>query len=140
VEENEAWERLRAARVGHLATAGADGVPHVVPFVFAVDGRIAYWTVDAKPKRSRELKRLANIRANPKVEFVVDGYAENWDELWWVRASGTARILDPGDEWNRAIALLAEKYSPYQTTSPPGPVVAVDITRVVSWEASKGGA
>lgn len=141
MDEQEAWERLRSARVGHLATCGPDGSPHVVPFVFAFDGQTLYWAVDQKPKRSRDLKRLSNIRTNPNVEVVVDGYREEWSELWWVRAAGTARILEPNDdEWDRALALLAEKYPQYRDDPPPGPVVAIDITRFVSWEAGTGGA
>jgi PPOX class probable F420-dependent enzyme len=135
VDEGEAWDRLRSARVGHLATAGADGIPHLVPFVFTVEGRTIYWAVDAKPKRSRELKRLANIRANPNVEVVVDGYAEDWQALWWVRAKGVGRILDRGEEWDRALRLLAEKYPQYEANRPPGPAVAIDVARIVGWEA-----
>jgi PPOX class probable F420-dependent enzyme len=139
VDEREAWERLRSARVGRLATADRDGIPHVVPFVFAVDGRTIYWAVDAKPKRSPELKRLSNIRANPNVELVVDSYEEDWQELWWIRAKGTARVLDPGNEWDLGVLLLSEKYEQYRMDAPAGPVVAIDVTQVVSWEARKGG-
>ena len=135
MDEREAWERLRSARVGHLATISPDGSPHVVPFVFALEGRTLYWVVDAKPKQPGELKRLSNIRANPNVELVVDNYEEDWRALWWVRARGTARILSRGDEWDRALELLAQKYPQYRTAPPPGPVVAIDIARVVSWDA-----
>ena len=140
MDEHAAWERLRSARVGHLATCGPDGTPHVVPFVFVLDSTTLYWAVDAKPKRSRELKRLANIRSNPNVEVVVDAYQEDWRSLWWVRANGTARILEPGEEWNGALSSLAGKYPQYLDRPPPGPVVAVDITRLVGWEAGAGGA
>jgi PPOX class probable F420-dependent enzyme len=138
MDEADVWDRLKAARVGHLATSGPDGTPHVVPFVFAVEGRTIYWIVDAKPKRSRELKRVANIRANPDVEVVVDNYQENWRELWWVRAKGVARILEPGKEWERGIRLLTEKYRQYESNAPPGPVVAIDVVKVVGWEAGAG--
>jgi PPOX class probable F420-dependent enzyme len=140
MDEREAWDRLRAARVGRLATAGPDGIPHVVPFVFAVEDRTVYWAVDAKPKRSRELKRLANIRANPNVEILVDAYEEDWRQLWWVRAKGAARILDAGDESDRALQLLTRKYDQYGTDPPPGPMVAIEVAAVVSWEAREGGA
>jgi PPOX class probable F420-dependent enzyme len=140
VDEHEAWERLRSARVGHLATGGPGGTPHVVPFVFVLDSTTIYWAVDAKPKHSRELKRLANIRANPNVEVVVDSYQEDWRSLWWVRAAGTARILEPGEEWNRALAKLSEKYPQYRDNPPLGPVVAIDVTKLVGWEAGAGGA
>jgi len=135
MDETEAWQRLRSARVGHLATVGPGGRPHVVPFVFAADARTIYWSVDSKPKRSKELQRLSNIRADPRVQLVVDEYEEDWQALWWVRASGTARILQPGDEWDGAMAMLAEKYPQYRAALPPGPVVAIDIVEVASWDA-----
>ena len=135
MDETEAWQRLRSARVGHLATVGPGGRPHVVPFVFAADARTIYWSVDSKPKRSKELQRLSNIRADPRVQMVVDEYEEDWQALWWVRASGTARILQPGDEWDRAMAMLAEKYPQYRAAPPPGPVVAIDIVEVARWDA-----
>ncbi len=81
-----------------MATVSPSNRPHVVPFVFVLvehgDARVAYWAVDHKPKRSADLKRIRNLEANPAVEFVVDGYEEDWQRLWWVRCSGTARVVD----------------------------------------------
>ncbi len=136
MEEAEALRRLGQARVGRLATVDRQGVPHVVPFTFALDGRTLYWAVDRKPKRSTRLKRLDNIDANPNVALVVDHYEEDWDALWWVRAAGTARILVEGaGERDRALALLGEKYGQYRTSPPEGPVVAVDLVRVSGWQS-----
>jgi PPOX class probable F420-dependent enzyme len=135
VDEAEALRRLGQARVGRLATVDRQGVPHVVPFTFALDGRTLYWAVDRKPKRSTRLKRLDNIEANPNVALVVDHYDEDWDALWWVRASGTGRILVDAGERDRALRLLAEKYDQYRTAPPEGPVVAVDLVRVSGWES-----
>lgn len=132
----EALRRLGEARVGRLATADAAGVPHVVPFVFALDGETLYWAVDQKPKRSQSLKRLENVRANPNVEVVVDHYSDDWAALWWVRVSGTARVLEEGDEKREGLGLLQEKYPQYASEAPEGPVVAIDAVRVSSWEAS----
>ena len=42
---------LEAHRVGHLATTGADGMPHVVPVCYALDDDAIYFVADAKPKR-----------------------------------------------------------------------------------------
>ena len=50
-------ERVAAARVGRLATVGAGGAPHLVPFCFAVEGDVLYSAVDAKPKRTQRLQR-----------------------------------------------------------------------------------
>jgi PPOX class probable F420-dependent enzyme len=136
VESGQARKRLGEARVARLATADAGGVPHVVPFVFVLDGDTIYWAVDEKPKRTRDLKRLANIRANPNVDVVVDHYDEDWRTLWWVRASGPARVVDDDDEAYRALALLAEKYPQYRASAPQGPVVAVEIAHLRWWSTS----
>ena len=44
---------LEHCRVGHLATADARGVPHLVPVCFAVSDGALYITVDQKPKAIR---------------------------------------------------------------------------------------
>jgi PPOX class probable F420-dependent enzyme len=85
-----------AARIARLATVDALGTPHLVPIVFAVDGDRVYSAVDAKPKRSPALRRLANIAVNPHVAVLVDHYAEDWTTLWWVRADGTGQVASTG--------------------------------------------
>src|SRR5437763_4247439 len=77
--------RLTAARVARLATTDPDGRPHLVPIVFAIDGDTLYSAVDAKPKRSRKLRRVENARARPDVTVLVDHYDEDWAKLWWIR-------------------------------------------------------
>ena len=92
--EEEAQTRLAGARVARLATAGGDGQPHLVPVTFAIDGDLIYTTVDHKPKKSANLRRLRNIRENPRVALLADHYAEDWDELWWVRVDGWASVVE----------------------------------------------
>jgi PPOX class probable F420-dependent enzyme len=128
--------RLEAARVARLATAGADGAPHLVPIVFALDGDRIYFAVDSKPKRTRDLKRLANIAANPRVSVLVDHYDDDWSRLWWVRADGAARIVTEDTEAERALDALARKYPQHRQARPPGPVVAITVDRMTGWEAA----
>jgi PPOX class probable F420-dependent enzyme len=140
VDREEALERLRSARVGRLATVTPEDRPHVVPFVFAVVERdldvLAYWVVDRKPKRTERLQRLRNLERNPGAELVVDGYDEDWRALWWVRASGTGRVVeDASDERGAALSALAAKYPQYASDPPSGPVVAIDIERISGWRA-----
>lgn len=139
MDRDEVMERLGSARVGRIATLTPEDRPHVVPFVFALDDSSghprAYWAVDRKPKRSEHLQRLRNIEANPAVEFVVDGYDEDWDALWWVRASGTGRVVDADDERSTALGGLQAKYPRYADEPPTGPVVAIDIERISGWDA-----
>ena len=85
-------------RVAHLATADANGRPHVVPVCFAYLNRRIYIAIDEKPKRSLRLKRLRNIEENPRVALVLDRYDEDWSRLAWVLVQGTAAVLDRGPE------------------------------------------
>ncbi len=129
-------ERFAAARVARLATIDPDGRPHLVPIVFVLDGETLYTAVDEKPKRSRTLRRIENARARPDVTVLVDHYEDDWRRLWWVRLRGGARVLDEGDEADRALRLLTEKYEQYREQSPRPPVLAVDVTEWRGWSAS----
>jgi PPOX class probable F420-dependent enzyme len=128
-------DRLIAARVARLATTDPDGRPHLVPIVFALEGDTLYSAVDRKPKRSTKLRRIENARERPDVTILVDHYDEDWGRLWWIRLRGRARVLDDGEERERALVLLGEKYPQYRTEPPDGPVLAVDVTNVRDWSA-----
>jgi PPOX class probable F420-dependent enzyme len=104
--------------------------------VFAIEGDTLYSAVDRKPKRSRKLRRIENARARPDVTILVDHYDEDWGRLWWIRLRGRARVLDDGEERDRAFGLLQQKYAQYRTEPPVGPVLAVAITEVREWAAS----
>ena len=119
--------------MARLATIDPDGRAHLVPNVFAIDGDTLYSAVDRKPKRSRTLRRIEKARARPDVTILVDHYEDDWRRLWWIRLRGRARVLDEGDERERALALLAEKYPQYRDERPDGPVLAVDVTEVRAW-------
>lgn len=129
----EARERFAAARVARLATADAAGRPHLVPVVFAVRDDTVYSAVDAKPKRTTSLRRLANVAENSAVSLLVDHYEDDWERLWWVRADGHGRVLDgEAPEARRAIAWLRERYPQQRAT---GAVLAVDVRRWSGWAA-----
>jgi PPOX class probable F420-dependent enzyme len=128
-------ERVATARVARLASIDPDGRPHLVPIVFALDGDTLYTAVDAKPKRSRRLRRIENARERPDVTVLVDDYDEDWGRLWWVRLRGRARVLDAGEEAERALRLLAEKYEQYRREPPGFPVLGVDVREWHSWSA-----
>ena len=136
VDEAEARRRLAEARVGHLATVGADGRPGLVPFCFAVDGDVLYSAVDHKSKRSPQLRRLADIDAHPDVTVLADAWSEDWDRLWWVRARGRAHVTDDDAERAVAVRLLADKYDQYRRRPPEGPVVVVRMEELRWWSAT----
>lgn len=130
----ESRRRFAASRVARLATIRIDGRPHVVPVVFALDGCLIYSIIDAKPKKSPDLVRLANIRRDPHVSLLVDAYDEAWEHLWWVRADGLARVVASGPEYETAILLLRAKYSQYQdSTASFGAAVVIRVEHWRSW-------
>jgi PPOX class probable F420-dependent enzyme len=134
---DEARRRFEAARIARLATADESGRPHLVPMVFALHDDILVSAVDHKPKRTTALRRLANIADNPQVAVLVDEYGEDWNHLWWARADGSGRILNPGStEAKWAIDLLVVRYSQYGDHRPSGPVLAIDVQRWSGWSAS----
>ena len=136
--ESAARARFASARVARLATVGADGAPHLVPVVFAVSGDVIWTAVDAKPKRTRALRRLANIAAEPRVALLVDAYVdEDWSALWWARADGVARVVEASSAAGaRGLAALVERYPQYRASPPAGPVIEVAVQRWSAWAAS----
>jgi PPOX class probable F420-dependent enzyme len=129
-----AEERLAQARIGHLATVTREGRPHVVPVCFALAGGIVYTAVDQKPKRTRALARLENVRATGRASLLVDHYEEDWSRLWWVRVDGRAEVT----ESEAGLDALAAKYEQYRTARPAGPLIAIEPDRWRSWIPSEG--
>jgi PPOX class probable F420-dependent enzyme len=133
--------------VARLASITPEGGPHLVPVVFAVsnspglpaspDGamRTVYTAIDAKPKTTQRLRRLANIESNPQVSLLVDHYADDWTQLWWVRVDGVAAIHREGAVLDTGHRLLRAKYPQYQSVPLNGPVIAVTVGRWSSWHA-----
>lgn len=126
-------QRVADARVGRLATVSAEGRPHLVPCCYVLAGESLLSAVDAKPKSTKALRRLANVRATGHASLLVDHYAEDWSRLWWVRVDGRGRVIEEGPERDDALARLADKYEQYRRHPPPGPVLALDITRWTAW-------
>lgn len=132
---------LARHRVAHLATAGRDGAPHVVPLCFALDGDILYFVIDAKPKRrtGTGLQRMRNLLENPRVALVIDDYDEDWSRLAYVLVRGHAAVVDDAAETRRALTSLRAKYPQYRAMPLDGaehPVVRITPERVHVWRAS----
>ncbi|SER21231.1 TIGR03668 family PPOX class F420-dependent oxidoreductase [Natrinema salaciae] len=159
---------LERARVGSLATVDAEGRPHAVPICFALlepaaspadatgarrgdadggDGRRIVSAIDEKPKATRDLRRVRNVRTNPRVTLLVDRYREDWSRLAWIQVRGRARILEPdgttGDRptgaiHDAAVRVLENRYDQYADQDhalDDRPIVSIRVTRVVSWGA-----
>lgn len=137
VDPAEARRRFVAARVARFASVRPDGRPHLTPVTFARTGDdTVVWAVDHKPKAGRDLQRLRNIAHQPEVSLLVDHYDDDWRQLWWARADGTARVLRDGGERESAVDALVQRYAPYRDHRPEGPVVATDVHRWAGWSAS----
>jgi PPOX class probable F420-dependent enzyme len=127
---------IGAARLAHLATAGTDGQPHVVPICFVFDGKDFYSPIDEKPKRTSpaKLKRVTNIQANAQAALVIDRYSEDWKRLAYILIRGTANILYRGSAHAEAVRRLRRKYPQYrQMAIHTRPMIQVTPVRWTLW-------
>jgi PPOX class probable F420-dependent enzyme len=136
---------LDAHRLGHVATVGPDGMPHVMPVCYALDDEALYFVADLKPKRrpARLLVRLRNVRATGQAAFVVDDYDEDWTRLAWVLVRGPAAIVADAAVHAGALARLRGRYPQYRTMPLDDPVahpiVRIEPARVRAWRAAARG-
>lgn len=126
--------------MGHLATSGPEGKPHLVPICFVLEGGLLYTPIDGKPKRrpAESLRRIRNIRQNARVAFLVDVYEEDWSRLGFVLVEGEAEILREGEEFERAVHALRGKYRQYERVAiggPEGLIIRITPRRLSSWGA-----
>ncbi|MBI1725387.1 MAG: TIGR03668 family PPOX class F420-dependent oxidoreductase [Candidatus Tectomicrobia bacterium] len=131
---------LAGARVGRLATADAVGRPHAVPVVFACRGDSIYVPIDAKPKGDPlRLRRVRNIRENPRVVLLVDHYEEDWSRLGFLLVRGRASLLEgagAGGERGEAEDLLRAKYPQFgklAVSAGPGLMIRIEVEGRAAW-------
>jgi PPOX class probable F420-dependent enzyme len=136
MEIAELRRRFAASPVARLSTVRPDGGPHVVPIVFALDGDTVFSAVDAKPKRSTHLQRLANVRAEARCALLVDHYDDDWRRLWWVRADGTGEVIDVPPVGHPGIQALVQRFPQYRDEPPSGPLLVVTVQRWTGWTST----
>lgn len=130
---------LATARVAHLATAGVDGRPHVVPICFAWVPPVLYSAIDGKPKGHATLRRLRNIVDSGRAAVVVDTWNEDWSKLAYVLLEGPAVILTDGTERDEALLLLTAKYPQYDDLPLiDNVVIRITAERRVAWNGAAG--
>lgn len=129
----QARSRFADSPVAVLGTVGVAGAAHLVPVTYAVSGDRVYIAIDDKPKSGGELKRLRNIAENPRVCLLAQHYQEEWSGLWWARADGAARVIDPGDMPFGALGALVGRYAWYRAHPPTGPVIEVTVEKWSGW-------
>ena len=128
---------VQTQRVAHLATASAEGSPHVIPVCYAFDGQRFYTPLDEKPKRvaGNQLRRVRNIEARHQASLVIDQYDDDWTRLGYVLIHGRTDLLTP-EEATHAVALrlLRERYVQYLTMALERyPVIVITPDRITSW-------
>ena len=67
---------LGERRLGRLATADADGGPHVVPVGWSYNADLG--TIDVSGRAFASTKKFRNVQANPHAAFVVDDVLPPW--------------------------------------------------------------
>lgn len=131
---------LTAQRTCRVASAGADGRPHVVPLWFVWDGTALWLTSLVRSQRWADLAR------DPRVAVVVDA-GEQYDLLRGVEIAGTATPVGPVPrEDTGPVAELAEperlfarKYAGIEEFTPDGRHAWLRVVpeKVVSWDFRK---
>ena len=133
----EEREFLETARRGFLATVDGAGRPAVVPVCFALVEGTVVTPLDEKPKSAspEKLRRVRDIRANPRVALTVDHYEADWSRLGWLQVRGTATLLEPDENGHTTgVAALREKYDQYGSHAlSERPLIRIRPGHVVTW-------
>ncbi len=133
---------IDTARRAVLATIAPDGRPRLVPICFSLDAdrAVLYTPLDEKPKRHDDplaLARVRDIQADPRVSVLVDRWNEEWVRLAWLRAEGSARVLEPGVapiEHAAAVGALQARYPQYGNHRlEDRPIIAINLARITDW-------
>lgn len=117
---------LNSREVGRLAVATPDGVPHVTPVIFAMDGIFPVIATDYGTKKIKILKE------NQKASFVVDDVNPNKG----ITIQGTVEIFERGKEYLRLLKILFERFE-YYREHPWGegesPILKIVPEHISSW-------
>jgi PPOX class probable F420-dependent enzyme len=117
---------LRKHELCRMATASKDGMPHVVPVIYTLDGGDIIIAVDYGTRK------LKNLRENRRVALVVDTYRPNAGLM----VEGECEILERGKEYLRLLHVLFDRFEFYRR-DPWGegesPILKVHPTKCVMW-------
>lgn len=118
-------------RVCRVATAGAEGRPHLVPVVHVLAGDKIYFG------SGDDGRKVKNLRENPQITLTIDLYSEDWSQLRGVMVQGMARIIERGPRFKQARARLYAKYPQYKReaalSTSDSVIVEVTPTHVFTW-------
>ena len=119
-------EFLKSHDLSRMATVSAEGRPHVVPVVYAIDGPDVIVAVDYGTKK------LKNLRENNHVALVVDDYDPNHA----VMIEGDCEILERGREYRRLLQVLYDRFEFYRNNpwnEGESPILKIHPTKIVGW-------
>lgn len=123
--------------VARLATVSPSGHPHLLPVVFAPTAGCVCSPVDGKRKTAGRLARVRNVEAHGRASLLLDAYADDWAQLWWVRLDGPAWVeCDDAELLTAAATALRAKYPQYQqydTFSDVPTLLVLRWDRVAAW-------
>lgn len=133
---------LAAMPVARLALRDADDRPEALPIVFVHAGEALWSPVDGKPKGpAGALGRIARLQRSPAAMLLLDHYADDWHDLWWVRLRVTTTVVtSPLAEWEGVTAALARKYPQYREIPmfKDEPTLLRFAWQAVDWWGSEG--
>jgi pyridoxamine 5'-phosphate oxidase family protein len=111
---------LGEQRLGRLATAGANGRPHVVPVAFTYNAELD--TIDIGGFRFGERKKYRDVQANPWAALVVDDQVSV--DPWVVRM---VEIRGPAEALTRGGAALRPGFADEMIRIHPQRVVSFGL-------------
>jgi nitroimidazol reductase NimA-like FMN-containing flavoprotein (pyridoxamine 5'-phosphate oxidase superfamily) len=117
---------LDSHEVGRLAVASKDGMPHVTPVIYVMDGDRPVIATDYGTMKMKILKE------NKKASIVVDTVDPNKG----VMIQGNCEIFERGKEYLRLLKVLTERLE-YYRENPWGegesPIIRIIPESIVSW-------
>lgn len=134
---DEGWARFVAHDHGILCTVHPDRGVDAVPATYAVDidGYVGVPIDRVKPKAASRLQRERNVEADPRATLLVEHWdAEDWSQLWWVRAELRWQ-RDPADHAPTLAVQLSRRYPQYQD-QPFTRMLVFRVVGVTGWAAT----
>jgi len=104
-------EILRRGSSGVLALAGDDGYPYALPISYLYDGQRLYFHCALTGHKIDAIRRCekASFCVIDQDKVVPERFTTHYRS---VITFGRMRILKPGEEFDRAILCLAQRYAP----------------------------
>jgi nitroimidazol reductase NimA-like FMN-containing flavoprotein (pyridoxamine 5'-phosphate oxidase superfamily) len=126
---------LNYMRVGRLATTDGEAI-HLVPICPVFDGAVFYMATHAKTRK------VKNLRKNSKATLLIDQYSEDWLRHVAVMMTGAVDIVEKGQQFEKAKALLEAKFQQYNELFPiregESVIMCFTPTRSITWDYAVG--